>query len=392
MQTELCRSWEEKGSCRYGTRCQFAHGTQEVRSVARHPKVRRRSSSFVVVARSEANLRPLLLAVQVGGVQDVLASRFLPLREEVRLVRVFFRRHLSLTQFSCCRCCFIHTTVAGGLPTGPPPDSLTHSLNALSSMSMESVPDNPPRQISRLARLSSSSLATPTQPGSFGPALNNYLGPNGSTASSSTTAAYSNASAYSNERFRGDPNDGLFDQGLGTGIKSAGRFTHNPSEVPATYQDPPQSRLRRLAAQGSAQSTFGVGSSYPSEPAYIATSAPASRHQSNQSNDSNVSSSTASSYPGFSPFIPRVNSTSSVSSYGGASAYEGVCPLQPASNDWLGGSSSSSGGKNGPLDWSSNTEDDEGGAAGRLFERNFGGLSLAIDRSTERTPRGQHVV
>ncbi|KAF9270516.1 hypothetical protein L218DRAFT_983016 [Marasmius fiardii PR-910] len=36
--TELCRSWEEKGSCRYGNKCQFAHGEQELRRVARHPK------------------------------------------------------------------------------------------------------------------------------------------------------------------------------------------------------------------------------------------------------------------------------------------------------------------------------------------------------------------
>lgn len=37
--TELCRSWEEKGSCRYGGKCQFAHGEDELRNVARHPKV-----------------------------------------------------------------------------------------------------------------------------------------------------------------------------------------------------------------------------------------------------------------------------------------------------------------------------------------------------------------
>ncbi|KAG8220035.1 hypothetical protein J3R82DRAFT_1049 [Butyriboletus roseoflavus] len=36
--TELCRSWEEKGSCRYGAKCQFAHGEEELRTVARHPK------------------------------------------------------------------------------------------------------------------------------------------------------------------------------------------------------------------------------------------------------------------------------------------------------------------------------------------------------------------
>ena len=37
--TELCRSWEEKGSCRYGAKCQFAHGEEELRKVQRHPKV-----------------------------------------------------------------------------------------------------------------------------------------------------------------------------------------------------------------------------------------------------------------------------------------------------------------------------------------------------------------
>jgi hypothetical protein len=37
--TELCRSWEEKGSCRYGPKCQFAHGEEEIRKVSRHPKV-----------------------------------------------------------------------------------------------------------------------------------------------------------------------------------------------------------------------------------------------------------------------------------------------------------------------------------------------------------------
>ncbi|KDN35779.1 hypothetical protein K437DRAFT_216475, partial [Tilletiaria anomala UBC 951] len=34
--TELCRQWEEKGSCRYGAKCQFAHGSQELRPVERH--------------------------------------------------------------------------------------------------------------------------------------------------------------------------------------------------------------------------------------------------------------------------------------------------------------------------------------------------------------------
>jgi len=36
--TELCRSFEETGICRYTTKCQFAHGRSELRPVFRHPK------------------------------------------------------------------------------------------------------------------------------------------------------------------------------------------------------------------------------------------------------------------------------------------------------------------------------------------------------------------
>jgi hypothetical protein len=36
--TELCRSWLEKGTCKYGHKCQFAHGEDELRVIMRHPK------------------------------------------------------------------------------------------------------------------------------------------------------------------------------------------------------------------------------------------------------------------------------------------------------------------------------------------------------------------
>lgn len=36
--TELCRPFEESGTCKYGDKCQFAHGSHELRSLARHPK------------------------------------------------------------------------------------------------------------------------------------------------------------------------------------------------------------------------------------------------------------------------------------------------------------------------------------------------------------------
>jgi butyrate response factor len=36
--TELCRSFSENGYCRYGDKCQFAHGGVELRRTSRHPR------------------------------------------------------------------------------------------------------------------------------------------------------------------------------------------------------------------------------------------------------------------------------------------------------------------------------------------------------------------
>ncbi|KRH92639.1 CCCH-type Zn-finger protein, partial [Pseudoloma neurophilia] len=36
--TEICRSFEETGTCKYGHKCQFAHCQTELRSVKRHPR------------------------------------------------------------------------------------------------------------------------------------------------------------------------------------------------------------------------------------------------------------------------------------------------------------------------------------------------------------------
>jgi len=36
--TEMCRTFEENGTCKYGEKCQFAHGSHEIRTVSRHPK------------------------------------------------------------------------------------------------------------------------------------------------------------------------------------------------------------------------------------------------------------------------------------------------------------------------------------------------------------------
>lgn len=36
--TELCRNWEETNHCRYGMKCQYAHGASDLREIDRHPK------------------------------------------------------------------------------------------------------------------------------------------------------------------------------------------------------------------------------------------------------------------------------------------------------------------------------------------------------------------
>lgn len=36
--TEMCRPFQENGTCKYGDKCQFAHGMPELRNISRHPK------------------------------------------------------------------------------------------------------------------------------------------------------------------------------------------------------------------------------------------------------------------------------------------------------------------------------------------------------------------
>ena len=120
--TELCRSWEEKGSCRYGAKCQFAHGEEELRKVQRHPKVCR---PFLCIAKVSLTC-DLLEPVQNRDMQ----SRWSSGRPK------YCRNSLSFAQTfwvsgSCPygkRCCFIHTELpASGAPPGadgaPPPSN-----------------------------------------------------------------------------------------------------------------------------------------------------------------------------------------------------------------------------------------------------------------------------
>jgi len=50
--TELCKHFGETGNCRYGPKCQFAHGMDELRGVLRHPKYRTtRCKAFITTGK-----------------------------------------------------------------------------------------------------------------------------------------------------------------------------------------------------------------------------------------------------------------------------------------------------------------------------------------------------
>ena len=108
--SELCRSWSETGSCRYGPKCQFAHGEDELRKVARHPKYK------------------------------------------TEICRTFW------VSGSCPygkRCCFIHTEVPGGAAAkdGEAPTPTAAAAAAEGRARSQSTNSDPDQQTSMLARI-----------------------------------------------------------------------------------------------------------------------------------------------------------------------------------------------------------------------------------------------
>lgn len=282
----------------------------------------------------------------------VLAERQLRLREAVR------RSDPRRTATDSCRCCFIHTTVPGG-PQSPasPPDSLAGALNGFT---FNDLPDTPPFESNPSSPQRRLVALAPAK--GFGPALANYLGetspvPRQSSSNGSSAPASGRGDEQAKDRFAKEMSSGgLFGIPLGEdggssyglGIKYGGnaaasaRFTNNPSEVPPQFQEPPQSRLQRLAGRGSVSGdTFGFNRApVPSTPTNSGA-----RHLAHPSLSALSSASSSGSIlndaSSFSPFLPRAESSSSISSSGGHSKKASLssgCTLQPASNDWLGAS------------------------------------------------------
>ncbi|GAA5990650.1 hypothetical protein JCM10908_003171 [Rhodotorula pacifica] len=255
--TELCRSWEEKGSCRYGVKCQFAHGIHELREVARHPKF-----------KSE-------------------------------ICRTFW------TQGSCPygkRCCFIHAVPDANSPNASPPKLLAPSTR----------PTTPSRTQARMT----STAITGAPSRTFGPALSELIGSSSSPTSAQNSPtqkvrADSNASSHSFGSASLE-SSALFGLGL---RERPGQAPPTYKEAPQSRLQ----RLASLSAGPSSTSLASLGSA-GSNTAFAGNTPCASGmpHARHDSAHSFFSSSSVSSAAAYSPLLTRSGSTSSLSSSGGS--------------------------------------------------------------------------
>lgn len=128
--TELCRSYQETGLCKYGDKCQFAHGYDELRSLNRHPKYKTilcRTYHCTGYCKScpkekRTEWRTNGLVFQVPMVLGVISCTTNVLR--LRPITRFRRRHRL--QVTCAR------------PSRPPVRSLRSSLVLTISFSRRS--------------------------------------------------------------------------------------------------------------------------------------------------------------------------------------------------------------------------------------------------------------
>ncbi|GAA6047713.1 hypothetical protein JCM3770_001740 [Rhodotorula araucariae] len=250
--TELCRSWDERSGCRYGIKCQFAHGVHELREIVRHPKF-----------KSE-------------------------------ICRTFWQ------QGACPygkRCCFIHA-----MPDAPSPLASPHKDSVASSRAAS------PRLQGRMT----STAVTGAPSRTFGPALSELI----SSSSSSSSATSSPVKASHKDKDSAPPGSApsstsSFETStlFGLGIRE------RPGQAPPAFRDAPQSRLQRLASLSAGPSSSSLASLGQPSPTVAATGAwnggPHVRHD---STNSFVSSGSSVPSLAHSPLLARTGSSSSLSS------------------------------------------------------------------------------
>ncbi|KAA8492523.1 mRNA decay activator protein ZFP36L1 [Porphyridium purpureum] len=88
FKTELCHSFMETGSCRYGSHCQFAHGEIELRPVQRHPKYKTKAcKNFSETGSCPYGIRCRFIHTEQGGfrgldVEALMSMQSLSLKDE----------------------------------------------------------------------------------------------------------------------------------------------------------------------------------------------------------------------------------------------------------------------------------------------------------------------
>ncbi|XP_023218642.1 mRNA decay activator protein ZFP36L1-like [Centruroides sculpturatus] len=182
--TELCRPYEENGTCKYGEKCQFAHGINELRTLVRHPKYKTElcrtfhSTGFCpygprchFIHNSEETKKHLLTHLQVTGMQSIRSTgseNTVSLPQQATQTQPSRPKALSIGSFSL-----------GSTGDLSPPSSLSGSPTSPNSFFV----DEP------FAVFSPSSTPTPKSVG-FAPIQPDYIKTNGQ---------YGNYSAFSND-------------------------------------------------------------------------------------------------------------------------------------------------------------------------------------------------
>ena len=81
--TELCRSYVETGSCRYGNKCQFAHGDEEIRNLSRHPKYKTEMCrSFHTTGHCPYGIRCHFIHDQINPTKNQAPNRQSPQQQQ----------------------------------------------------------------------------------------------------------------------------------------------------------------------------------------------------------------------------------------------------------------------------------------------------------------------
>lgn len=198
--TELCRSWEEKGTCRYGTKCQFAHGQEELKNVSRHPKFK------------------------------------------TEICRTFWL-HGSCPYGK--RCCFLHTTAT---EAGVPATSNAHESKQ-GNQPGRNAHDPPTSRLQQ--RISSGPLsATPSAEQSLGVSLSSYLSSSpqlqsAPVARSLSDMGHSRSNSNSSCSISSDGSSRIESLRIQIGPRFGAR-----DQVPAQDAPGPRSRLERLRPTG----------------------------------------------------------------------------------------------------------------------------------------------